>query len=306
MKRLTKILLCLIFGLFLGGTLQTADNASAWIGAGAGGSGGGGWSDEGDAGCDASYTLDCAGVSWAFYKAQGWTNDSTGFPYYNSNWNVNGVSIPAECSHYEGGGFWHYGANVFGANLGMYDFNSPVYGHWVTMNANNTPEWAPYRTSNIWGDRQWVGVYQLDHYGFWDEALRAYQEAYAYENPGAGVPGAIPGDVWGFCWGPYMKDQFEGLSQVNGQDDGWASSDSKEKTIDITDCDPYQGCNAAFSYQLKSVNGGGSTSYHIETAENNLGISSNIWLASGTEGFSSKDSHILNASRTICLRTISL
>lgn len=213
MKRLLTLIfiICLSFIAF-----HETPNASAWIGTGTSGGGGSGGGSGSCGGEIDKYGISCAGVSWAFYKAQGQTDSWTEFPYINSGLRVPGASIPPECSK-SGGGFWHFGINSFGAYLvdgeiwtttasWAREYGSPWWGHWLTMNpGNNATSWAPYKTSGL-GNRQWVGVYQMDYYGSWDAALKAYQEAYLYEHPGADKPTYIPGDVWGFCWGPYMQE----------------------------------------------------------------------------------------------------
>ena len=207
----------IITSIFIGLlALCGASNASAWIGTGTSGGGGGGGGSGGCGGEIDKYGIGCAGVSWAYYQAQGETGGWTEFPYINSGLRVSGASIPPECSK-QGGGFWHFGINSFGAYIAdgeiwtttaewAREFGSPWWGHWLTINpGNSVTSWAPYKTSGV-GARQWVGVYQMNHFGSWNEALKAYQEAYVYEHPGSSKPGFIPGDVWGFCWGPYMQE----------------------------------------------------------------------------------------------------
>lgn len=214
----------LFFGSFIASCLMSfallSGSAFAWIGSGTGGSASGGGGGGGGGGCNGKYGIGCAGVSWAFYKAQAQTDNWTEFPYINQSLRVVGASIPPECSN-SGGGFWHFGINSFGAYYGDGDeiwtttdewareYGSPWWGHWLTINPGHSmAQNAPYNTSEVWVP-QWVGVYKMDHYGSWDDARRAYQEAWAYESgrPIEEAPGDIPGDVWGFCWGEYMKEK---------------------------------------------------------------------------------------------------
>ena len=196
---------------------------NAWIGTGSGSSGGGS-SGGGDSGsCNSNnetWMIDCAGISWIFYKAQRKTNSATDIYEASggaegtlkhdadSEWSAleiplkNSEKIPAECSEHEGAGFWHLGINNFGAG--------GWWGHWVTLNTGNPAfnDWVKYRTSSLSGKtRQEIGVYKADHYASSinsGEILKAYQEAYLYENPGKAKPTSIPRNVWGFCYWPGM------------------------------------------------------------------------------------------------------
>ncbi len=297
MKRLVCSVFAFIFGLFLSGSFCVGD-ASAWIGTGTGGASSGGPGG----GCSYGFTIDCAGVSWGFYKAQYSVDSTTYFPYFPNTLNILNVGIPAECSQHldKGGGFWHFGANVFGANLGNGDFNTAMYGHWMTLNANNKPGWAPYVTRNIPGGNQWVGPYMIERYGFENEALVAYQKAYMHDYPGAPVPNYIPGDVWGFCYWDGMEevDKYSANSQVAEVDSEWgAIQDDKKKetgwtqstkkvTHFIKDCDPVNGCTAKFWHQLKRDEGKKGATYSIERTSNLDTVTSETLVSGATEDFS--------------------
>lgn len=297
--KLAKVISVCLFGIFAFGV--HSDNASAWIGTGVSGGGGGGGGGGGSCGgyID-NYGIGCAGVSWAFYKAQWATNSNTVFPSIPVGIGVYGATIPAECSQHDGGGFWHFGINGFN----IYYYNDETlgiggwYGHWHTMDSGlQNIGWSPpYNTTSLSGrERQWVGPYMIDRYGSWGEVLSAYQIAYQFDNPGAAKPSYIPGDVWGFCYWPGMEKRFQGLSKVNNNSSDWAGPGSKVYIQNLNNCSITNGCTAKFDHYLKRVAGSGDTNYHIDYSENNMSRSGRI--AGGSEsGFSGADAKLVNSN----------
>ena len=271
--------LCLLFVEIFG-----INNASAWVGTGNGGSSSSSGSGYSASTCNDDnlwmYAVDCAGVSWAYYKALSETNQNTVFPALQSEpTNIKNATIPAECSK-NGGGFWHFGINSFGAKVsGGMLYTGGYYGHWSTMNAGHyTTEWALYRTANLSGKtKQSFGVYTLDHYGTANEVLAAYRQAV-----GENVP-SIGDDVWGFCWNPDMAGStFVGDSSVaevpeNYTEKPWVEISEDEKaytdwqseskldtpTYVVNNCDPEKGCWVSFRHYLKRISGSGSTKFFI-------------------------------------------
>ncbi|MBQ9017542.1 hypothetical protein IJ118_00495 [Candidatus Saccharibacteria bacterium] len=82
------------------------------------------------------WRIDCAGVSWVFYRAE--SPERAGavkFPYISGNGTI---EIPATCAEHGDGGFWHYGVNLNGSGLNTdygatsFTIGAGTYGHWST------------------------------------------------------------------------------------------------------------------------------------------------------------------------------
>ncbi len=247
----------IVLSIFLGLTLVSVNNVSAWIGTGSGGSGGGGGGGGGDdcSTFDYTYREDCSGKSWAFYEAIGTTTSNIEFPYMQGvSARVQNAVIPAECSNGagQGGGFWHYGANAFSfwwgsgsppgypanSNRGWPNDSRGWYGHWYTMNYGHPWTWMKYKIIDndtlANKNRQTIGgVYRLKEYGTTEKVLADYQKAYTYETNG-GTTSYIPGDVWGFCYGPYMNNHKITLKAILENGASFSSSVSDKKSSEVS------------------------------------------------------------------------
>ena len=305
MKKLMTITLVVIGLLTI--CFGNVKRVSAWIGTGSGGSGSGGGGG-GSGSCSGNlwmYAVGCAGVSWAYYKANNETTQDIAFPSLQSeSTNVPNVKIPAECSK-NGGGFWHFGINSFGVKVsGNALVTGGYYGHWSTMNADHyTATWAPYNTADLSGKkRQSLGVYTLEKYGTVGDVLKAYQQTFKRDNPGKAVPNYIPGNVWGFCWEPSsdsdsQPEYFVGSSVVLSDNGAWNESRLEngtglrldpywkpniegvsdyyaDKTFVLRDCNVESGCDVVFRHYIKRNSGSGKTKYSVSKSVD--GVSSNV------------------------------
>jgi len=251
-KRLIGLIIFLcMFGVLFCEDAVFASGEYAWFG-----TGGGTISYNGDwtgypCNADPEYfserwRIDCAGVSWAEYKAVGPASSSgTTFPSIRGV-GVNNATIPQVCSEERNGKrgyFYHLGINLLGGHLendygnydneihvGKYGWESNNYnGHWATLNwkyvANN--DW-PYNTEirtkcgNYTCGDQYVNnidnAYKFERFLSVREALELYNEARVAD--GLERRDSFEAGLWGFCyWGPasYFGSSAGSITDANGE-----------------------------------------------------------------------------------------
>ena len=170
--RLVSAFVCMALavsvGLIYAGTAKAVDGGS-WIGNGGGavpGGGGGTGAGCGDSRSSYQYRIDCAGVSWIYYKAVASSGNNIVFAPFTRLGNKGSnpaAEIPNVCLNGGKGGFWHYGINAQSTSNdifmdysswyhhNLYNTTTGYWGHWTTVNAQLAGN-APYSVPGAAGD----------------------------------------------------------------------------------------------------------------------------------------------------------
>lgn len=257
MSRIKKIMIrvcatlfgCLCLGVAMVESSYAVTNGG-WIGVaegdsvpvGSGGSGGGGCTN-----ADNLYRVDCAGVSWIFYKSLNEDPEvardiNFPVPFVSSiAMKYDKAIIPRVCAEHttQNGGFWHFGINAFlGADAILlnhengesndfgiaWGISSGDVGHWQTLNygayTKNISTWRNglYK-SNIGANQTIEGLYEAAPYKESD-VVEDYQKAWKGANPGYKedeVPSEIPGDVYAFCYWDGMDSNYYSKSYASNR-----------------------------------------------------------------------------------------